>query len=404
MNQLSARGTMAASCMIFFALGVITGALGLALPDLAANASSSLATIGAIFTALFLGGFIMQLIAGSLNDRLGQRPVLLLGIGLLAAGICGIAASHALALTLACALVAGLGHGAVAVSTSVLIAQVFAARSASALNLINVFFGVGAVAGPAIAGLTLRVWGSALPALGLGAGLILLQAPFVRRLASAPSVAQLDDPAAPSGAPLRSPLLWMFGGLLLLYVGAETGIGGWTATYMQRTTTIGAASAALVTSGFWLALTGGRVAGVLIGTQVAAGVLLRMSLAGALAGTVLLALSPGNAMLTVAAVILIGFCFGPIFPTALSIVTSTFRRAPGAAVSVVVALGSLGGMLLPWAQGMLLESRGPSSSVLLVAAGALAMLALELGRGLLNGRRSIAPKPIADCEARSLDA
>ena len=82
MNQLSARGTMAASCMIFFALGVITGALGLALPDLAANASSSLATIGAIFTALFLGGFIMQLIAGSLNDRLGQRPVLL-GIGLL---------------------------------------------------------------------------------------------------------------------------------------------------------------------------------------------------------------------------------------------------------------------------------------------------------------------------------
>jgi len=205
MNQLSARGTMAASCMIFFALGVITGALGLALPDLAANVSSSLATIGAIFTALFLGGFIMQLIAGSLNDRLGQRPVLLLGIGLLAAGICGIAASHALALTLACALVAGLGHGAVAVSTSVLIAQVFAARSASALNLINVFFGVGAVAGPAIAGLTLRVWGSALPALGLGAGLILLQAPFVRRLASAPSVAQLDDPAAPSGAPLRSP-------------------------------------------------------------------------------------------------------------------------------------------------------------------------------------------------------
>jgi fucose permease len=387
MNQLSARGTMAASCMSFFALGVIDGALGLALPDLAANASSNLAAIGAIFTALFLGSFIMQLIAGPLNDRLGQRPVLLLGIGLLAAGICGVAISQALLLTLACALVAGLGHGAIAVSTNVLIAQVFAARSASALNLINVFFGVGAVTGPAIAGLTLRVWGTALPVLWLGAGLMLLQAPFVLRLASAPSLAHHDDLAAPGVALLRSPLLWVFGGLLLLYVGTETGIGGWTATYMERTTTIGAAAAALVTSGFWLALTGGRVAGALIGARVSGGVLLRLSLAGALAGAVLLVLSPGNAALTVVAVLLIGFCFGPIFPTALSIVTATFRRAPGTAASVVVAMGSLGGMLLPWAQGALLESRGPDASVVLVAACSVAMLALELGRGLIECRQ-----------------
>jgi fucose permease len=388
---------MAASCMTFFALGVITGALGLALPDLAANASSSLATIGAIFTALFLGGFMSQLIVGPLNDRFGQRPVLLVGIGLVATGICGIAVSHALLLTLACALVAGMGHGAVAVSTSVLIAQVFAARSASALNLINVFFGVGAVAGPAIAGLTLRAWGAALPALWIGAGLLLIQAPFALRLASAPSVAHDNDLAAPSVALLGSPLLWMFGSLLLLYVGIETGIGGWTATYMERTTTIGPASAALVTSGFWLALTGGRVAGALIGVRVPADLLLRLSLAGALAGAVLLAISLGSAELTVGAVILLGFCFGPIFPTTLSIVTSTFRRSPGAAVSVVVALGSLGGMLLPWIQGALLETRGPSSSVLLVAAGTLAMLAIELGRGLLSGRQSLTPEPIVDC-------
>lgn len=384
---------MAASCMSFFALGVLTAALGPALPDLAANASSSLTTIGAVFTALFLGGFITQLIAGPLNDRLGQRPVLLTGIVLLAAGICGIAVSHSLPLTLACALVAGLGHGAVDVSTNVLIAQVFAARSTSALNLLNVFFGVGAVAGPAIAGLTLRVWGTALPALWLGAGLMLVQAPFVLRLASAPSPAHHDDLAAPGAVLIRSPLLWAFGGLLLLYVGTETGIGGWTATYMERTATIGAAAAALVTSGFWLALTGGRVAGALIGARVAAGVLLRLSLAGALVGTVLLAISPGNAALTVVAVILIGFCFGPIFPTALSIVTATFRRAPGTATSVVVAMGSLGGMLLPWVQGALLESRGPAASVVLVAAGTLAMLALDLGRGLLKGR----PLSVVSC-------
>jgi fucose permease len=374
--------------MSFFALGLITAALGPALPDLAANASSSLATIGAVFTALFLGSLIAQVVAGPLNDRLGQRPVLLAGIVLLAAGTCGIAASYALPLTLACAVMAGLGHGAVDVSTNVLIAEVFAARSASALNLLNVFFGVGAVAGPALAGLTLRAWGTALPALWLGAGLMLLQAPFARRLASAPGAAQHGDHAAPGAALLRSPLLWALGGLLLLYVGTETGIGGWTTTYMERTTAIGAAAAALVTAGFWLALTGGRVAGALLGARVTASTLLRLSLAGALAGAVLLAAGPGSAALTTAAVLLIGFCFGPIFPTALSIVTASFRRAPGTAASVAVAMGSLGGMLLPWVQGALLEHSGPSASVLLVAAGVLAMLLLDVGRGVLNRRQA----------------
>jgi MFS transporter, FHS family, L-fucose permease len=396
MNQLSARGTMVASCMSFFALGMITAALGPALPDLAANASSNLATLGAIFTALFLGGFIAQLLAGPLNDRLGQRPVLLAGIGLLAAGTGGVAMSHALPLTLACALVAGLGHGAVDVSTNVLIAKVFAARSTSALNLLNVFFGVGAFAGPLIAGLTLRIWGTALPALWLGTGLTLIQVPFVRRLAGAPRLVQHDDPAAPGL--LRSPLLWVFGSLLLLYVGTEMGIGGWTTTYMERTTSIGAAAAALVTASFWLALTGGRVAGTLIGVRAAAGGLLRLSLAGALAGAVLLALSPGHTALTVLAVILIGFCFGPIFPTTLALVTATFQRTPGTAASIVVAMGSLGGMLLPWLQGALLESRGPVASVVLVAAAALAMLALDHGRGLIASRQLPRTQRVSGCQ------
>jgi fucose permease len=386
MKQLSARGTMAASCASFFALGLVTAALGPALPGLAANASSSLATIGAVFTALFLGGLIAQLVAGPLNDRLGQRPVLLAGIALLALGTCGIAASQALPLTLVSAAVAGLGHGAIDISTNVLIAEVFADRSASALNLLNVFFGAGAVAGPAIAGLTLRAWGTALPALWIGAGLMLAQLPLVPLLAVPPRAPQPAGHAERGAALLRSPALWACGALLLLYVGIENGLGGWTTAYLERTTSIGTAAAALVTAGFWLALTGGRVVGALLGTRLAAGALLLLSLCGALVGGVLLAASTGSASLTVVAVLLIGLCFGPIFPTTLAIVTATFRRAPGTAASLAVALGSLGGMLLPWAQGALLERSGPAASVLLVAAGTLAMLLLNLGRERLAGR------------------
>ncbi len=87
--------------------------------------------------------------------------------------------------------------------------------------------------------------------------------------------------------------------------------------------------------------------------------------------------------------LLLGFCLGPIFPTALAITTASFRRAPGTAASVVIALGSLGGTLLPWLQGVLMERVSPAASVLLVAAGMLAMLSLQLGREVLGAAAPI---------------
>jgi fucose permease len=392
MNRLGARGTMASSCARFFALGVLTAAIGPALPDLAARSGSSLAVVGTVITALFLGALVSLLVAGPLNDRLGQRPVLLAGVVLLAAGTLGLATSQALPLMLACAVVAGLGHGAIDVSTNVLIAEVFATRSAAALNLLNVFFGLGAVAGPAIAGLTLRLWGTALPALWLGAGLALLEAPLILLLASAPPAQADAAPVHAAASLLRSTRLWAIGALVLLYVGVENGIASWTTVYLERTTALDQAAGALITSGYWLALTGGRVVAAFAGARLAAERMLLIALAGGLAGGALLATSTGSAPLTIVAVLLIGFCFGPIFPTALAVTTATFRRAPGTAASVVVAMGSAGGTLLPWLQGVLLERASPSASVLLVAAGTLAMLGLHVGHGALErqatGRRA----------------
>jgi DHA1 family bicyclomycin/chloramphenicol resistance-like MFS transporter len=86
---LGARGTMVASCVSFLALGVITAALGPALPELAANTGSSLAGVGAMVAGLYLGSFLGQLTTGALTDRLGRRPVLMATAGLLALGTLG---------------------------------------------------------------------------------------------------------------------------------------------------------------------------------------------------------------------------------------------------------------------------------------------------------------------------
>ncbi len=367
---------LALCCAIFFGLGMLNSAVGPNLPEMAARNASNLATLGAIFTALFLGGLLSQLAAGSLNDRFGERPMLLAGLALPALGNVGLATSHWLPLTLASALASGLGSGIIIVSAHVLIADVFAERSVATLNLLNVFYGVGAIVGPAFAGIGLRIWGTAQPPLWFGIGLYLLLVPFVALLRiplRSPHASRITH-HAPSI--YYSPLLWALGALLLVYVGTEVGVGGWAITYVDRTTALGSEVGAIITSGFWLALTSGRILGALLGTRLGSMTLLLVSAVGGLAGGLLLASSTGNAAVTIAAMLLLGLCFGPVFPTIMAITNGSFRSAPGRATSVVASLGSAGGMVLPWLQGVLLVQVSPSASVQQVGISTLGMLGL----------------------------
>jgi fucose permease len=156
-------------------------------------------------------------------------------------------------------------------------------------------------------------------------------------------------------------------------------MGGWTTTYIEQTLQISIETAALVTAGFWLALTAGRMVSAAIGLRLSPERLLTASLAGASAGSLLMIAGQGNMLLTAAGVLLIGFCFGPIYPTMVAITTAAFPSGPGKAVSITAASGSLGGMAMPWMQGVLLTRVGPTFSAIFTLAGSLAMLLLAGG-------------------------
>lgn len=377
MTHRQRTGSMVVACITFLALGLVTAALGPALPDLAARTGSNLAAVGSLFSAIFLGALLSIAVAGAVTDRFGQVPVLLVGAILTGVSTIGFTLTTSLPAMLALALLTGVGHGAVDIATNVLIARLFAERTVAALNLLNVFFGVGAIVGPAVAGLTMRLWGTGLSGLWLGAGLMLVAALLVPLLPRPTGTAAGTGAATGARAVLRSPLAWSFGLLLLLYVGTEQGVSGWATAYMAQTTTLDQAESALTTSAFWMALTAGRLLAAAIGTRLTPERLLRYFLVGAAIGAVALLLSTGSALFSVAAILLLGLSFGPIFPTAVGIVTTRFPQAPGTAGSLVIALGCLGGMLIPWAQGALLVGAGPRASMGLVAFGTLSMLLLQ---------------------------
>ena len=382
---MSDKYTLAVACLLLFTMGLLTSALGPALPDLADHTGRSLAELGALFTAIFMGALLAQSVSGPLNDRAGQRPVLVGASVFVVVGSIGVVLSPSLIVLLAAGTVIGVGYGAIDVTTSVLVAGAFSGRSVSALNLLHMFFGIGAVSGPAIASLSLRLADTALPPIWIAACVMVVAVPLALRLPRSTATVPTHEantaasPAQPAARLYGDPLLWAIGVLILLYVGIETGVGGWTTAYIERSTTFNADTAALVTSGFWLALTGGRVLGTIFGTRLGSQWTLWLALGGAALGGLVLAMSTGSILFTVVGVLLIGLSYGPVFPTIVSITTDVFRHGPGKATGAIVAMGSIGGVLIPWTQGVLLDRVSLSAMVIFVAACNLAMLLVYIG-------------------------
>lgn len=359
-------------CGVFFAAGLTVAAIGPSLPALAAQIGVDAAALGGLFTAFAVGVMIAQLGLVRASRRFGQRTTLVASMLLMCAGSLAIAQGVSLLALFGAALLGGFGFGGVLTLGNMLVAQLFPSGSAAALNGINLFFGVGSIVGPSLAAAANERLGAPQIALWIGAGAMVLLLPVVFGAVASSTAGATSARAAGHGTvPARS---WLLGLLLLVYTGTEIGFGAWLTLYMISSAAMDSASAALVVSGFWLALTSGRALAAALGIHISAHGLLRICLGGLLLGAALLALSIGNVVLTFAGVLLFGLSCGPMFPTVLSLATSSANS--GSATSRVLVLGNCGGMLVPALIGLLLTRHGPPAVVALLVLAALLMIGL----------------------------
>ncbi|MEJ2287028.1 MAG: MFS transporter [Deinococcales bacterium] len=325
------RVLFAAGTLLFLAIGAMQAMYGPAFPAFLARYHVGVGQVGAVVSAHFLGSFVTIAASGVLLVRFGYRRLLLAGTAGLTLGAAGVALSPSWGLTLAAALLGGLGFGLVDVATNLLFARWYGARATGALNLLNAAFGLGAVLGPVAVGLLApRV----APAFLLVAFLTVIAAAFCAR-------APMPEPlAVPAGAlrAARAPLLG-FMVLYFLYVSSEVGVASWEPTYLAPL--LGQAHAAFFTGLYWGSLTFGRFVAALLGE--------RFRPADMVLGASLLAL--GAAWLANAtqvaplAYALVGFAFAPIFPTALAWLQQVFPQRSEQITPVVIAVASLGPVL-----------------------------------------------------------
>jgi DHA1 family tetracycline resistance protein-like MFS transporter len=142
------------------------------LPAQAAEFSSSETAIGALVASFSLMQFLLAPWWGRLSDRIGRRPVLLLGLASSAGSYLIFALARDYWVLLASRVLAG-GLGATVNVAQAYLADITpAARRSRAMGMIGVAFGLGFIIGPALAALTSQ-GGAAVPGL-TAAGFCLL--------------------------------------------------------------------------------------------------------------------------------------------------------------------------------------------------------------------------------------
>ena len=367
----------------FVLTGAVTTLLGPILPLLVAWWQLEDWQAGLLFTLQFAGSMIGVALSSAAMTRKGFRFTLVLGLLLMATGVAAVGAG-AQAVGIAGVLCYGVGLGVTMPATNLFVAQAQPHRSASALNVLNFAWGVGAIGLPPAVALFQRAAGVRLLLLLL-AGALALAAALVSRGRFAAAEVEIGARTAAGGAARWRHAL-AFGAILFVYVGTETAISGWIALYARRLALAPAAVAMAAPSVFWAAMLIGRAVAPLVLRRVPEGRLVTASVIVAATGVaaIMAARSAGPLGAGIAAA---GLGCATVFPVTIAMFTREFGREAARYSGVVFALSALGGATLPWLVGVVSSHTGTLQAGLFVPlAGCAAVLVFHQWRSRRSAR------------------
>ena len=322
-----------AATLAIFVYGLIAPILGALLPTYNLTPDQQ----GSLATAQALGLVVASLSAGPVIDLKGSKMALVTGLILIVLSLVAAPNAGGYGGLIAVYFVLGVGGGIVVTGANTLVGAVEPTRRGSALNFLNLFFGLGGiittyVGSGSVAPATLCYSIAALTAIAL----------IVNAAAKMPS---------PSGEAsfrvnevptlLSRPTLLLLSLFLFLYVACEVGVWNWLKTYLITVNFDPATAGRVVSYGFAF--------GILVGRVVVSRLLIKTpALSVILTAAVLMAITT-YAMLTLSsttAITIAVFCAGlsmaPVFPTTLAIVGDTFQRGTATAMGLVITCGWLG--------------------------------------------------------------
>ncbi len=368
--------TLAPVYFYFLVAGTATVMLGPLLPQLMEHWRIQDAQAGTLFTADFVGQLCGAWIAAhNLRASLVYGSILA-AAGCLALLSLGFGAAH---IALFCI---GLGLGTGLTAGNILAGTTLPSARARLLVILNVAWGVGAIACPLLISLTLadgmRRFFIVMTALLLAASLLSFAIPRATPSRDALGPSELDGRrpvATKSSWPLPLLPLLVFCTAMFLYVGVENSLGGWLPSYALRSSA--SLKASTIALYFWAAELIGRLLVAALMTVLSEQILYRLCLALLLVTEGLLcSIAHPSAVGVTTLTILGGFTLAPVFPLLVSFMLA--RTGSHKRLGPLFASASLGGAVLPWLTGLCSTYlHGLRAGLVIPAVGAALLLLLS---------------------------
>ncbi len=360
-----------------FVYGMISAMLGTILPDLSDRFGLSPRQNGTIAFAQALGLIIASLGVGPLLDNEGKKLGLIIGLALIAIALFALPRSSGFRSIVFVLFLLGVGGGIVVTGANALVSDVGEAHRGAALNMVNLFFGLGGLATPFIAA---NLFGRNWVRLCYTIAALTVVSVAIQASTKMPEPTRAGGFVLAEAVPvLGRPLLFLLGLFLFLYVSCEVGIWNWLPRHLIAQGIPESRALNILSLGFALGLLIGRVGVSPILIRVpAVTVLLFASVVMAISTFLMLRLS--NPFSAAVLVFVAGLSMAPVFPTTLAIVGDNFPRMTGTAIGFVITCGWIGLAVSSRIIGFIAggDPRRLKRALLVIPAFAVLMVALDL--------------------------
>jgi len=364
--------------VLFIALGLPAGVIGVAWPHMRASLGAPLAGLGLLLAAFTVGYFVASAGSGPVTFRFGTATLLVGGCALASIGSLGLSLAGQWWIVPLVGLVLGAGSGLIDAAVN---AHVSLNRGVRYMGWLHASWAVGAALGPPLVVISLAATGSwrasfaALAVAFLAVGLIV--GSRRRDWIHTASIQRHAVTTTPVPSEYRRALV-VLTCLCFLGGGLEATAGDWSYTQLTVGRSLSAGLASTSASLFWAGLAAGRVALGLLGNRVAPIRLLDAGITVAAVAAVAFWLAPTLVSALVALPVL-GAAVSLIFPLLLSITpTRVGATMTPHAVGYQLAAGTLGGGGIPALTGLALQAAGLLALGPVLATISVALLLLHL--------------------------
>jgi MFS transporter, FHS family, glucose/mannose:H+ symporter len=360
---------------------LLVGWTGLLVPSLIRSIEPAFAQtdagIGVFFfvnAVAYVGG---SMTGGLLTERIGRRVVLPLAVTLIAVGLVGMATVPTWGLFLALAIPFGFGSGAIDGGMNGLVLDLYPEGRGRALNLLHLFFSLGALASPLVVGRLVEA-GASWQAIIIGTALVAIPIALLFAVVHLPSGRHARSAGvATVRVGLSLPIIAL-AVAIACYVASEVGVSNWLVRFLE-TASIGLATSALAL--FWGCLALGRIVTAWLGDRFDHA---RFAATASLVAAIALVAAAVVPSLPASIVLfgLVGFAFGPVYPLIMAVGGDLYPTRSAAVSGFLSGSAVIGAIVYPPLMGFISVQAGLTVAMIgaAILSFACAAVLFALGR------------------------